>query len=129
MTSDSCQHFGINSHFNLYLFINGSTALFWALASFFNFVMFFTQTVGLLGRLISSSQGRYLHTGQHKHRIKAHTDIHASSGIRSHDPSLRASEALDRAATVIGASIFRASLFLPNVGINQADWRASQPRK
>jgi hypothetical protein len=32
----------------------------------------FTQSVGLLGREISPSQGRYLHTGQHKHRISAH---------------------------------------------------------
>jgi hypothetical protein len=29
------------------------------------------QSVGLLGRGISPSQGRYLHTGQHKHRINA----------------------------------------------------------
>jgi hypothetical protein len=59
---------------------------------FFSFVIFFTQTVGLLGRVISPSQGRYLHTGQHKHRINAHTDIHALSGIRTYDPSVRASE-------------------------------------
>jgi hypothetical protein len=32
----------------------------------------FTQTVGLLGRVISPSKGPYLHTGQHKHRINAH---------------------------------------------------------
>jgi hypothetical protein len=44
---------------------------------FFSFVIVFTQSVGLLGRVISPSQGRYLHTGQHKHRINAHTDIHA----------------------------------------------------
>jgi hypothetical protein len=42
--------------------------------------------------VISPSQGCYLHTGQHKHRINAHTDIHALSGIRTHDPSFRASE-------------------------------------
>jgi hypothetical protein len=41
------------------------------------FVIFFTQLVKRLGRLISPLQGRYLHTGQHKHRIKANTDIHA----------------------------------------------------
>jgi hypothetical protein len=41
----------------------------------------FTQTVGLLGRVISPSQGRHLHTG-----------IHALSGIRTHDPSVRESE-------------------------------------
>jgi hypothetical protein len=52
----------------------------------------FTQTVGLLGRVISLSQGRYLYTGQHKHRINAHTDIHTLNGIRTHDPSVRASE-------------------------------------
>jgi hypothetical protein len=59
---------------------------------FFRFVIFSTQTVGLLGRALSPSQGRYLHTGQHKHRINAQTDIHALSGIRTHDPSFRASE-------------------------------------
>jgi hypothetical protein len=55
----------------------------------------FSQTVGLLGRVISTSQGRYLHTGQHKHRIDAYThtlNIHVLSGIRTHDPSVRASE-------------------------------------
>jgi hypothetical protein len=53
----------------------------------------FSQTVGLLGRVISPSQGRYRHTGQHKHRINAYTpNIHALSGIRIHEPSVRASE-------------------------------------
>jgi hypothetical protein len=42
--------------------------------------------------VISPSQGRYLHTGQHKRRINAQTDIHALSGIRTHDPSVRANE-------------------------------------
>jgi hypothetical protein len=32
----------------------------------------FTQTVGLLERVIGPSQGRYLYTEQHKHRINAH---------------------------------------------------------
>jgi hypothetical protein len=59
---------------------------------FFSFVILFTQTAGLLGRVISPSQGLYPHTGQHKHRINAHTDIHALSGIRTHDLSVRASE-------------------------------------
>jgi hypothetical protein len=56
------------------------------------FHYFFTQTVGLLGRVISPSQGLYLHTGQHKHRINVYTNIHALIGIRTHDPSVRASE-------------------------------------
>jgi hypothetical protein len=62
----------------------------WPLLQFRN--LFFTQTVGLLGRVISQSQGCYLHTGQHEHRINAHTDIHALSGIRTHDPSVPASK-------------------------------------
>jgi hypothetical protein len=40
------------------------------------------HSAGLLGRVISPSQSRYL----------TQTDIHASSGIRTHDPSVRASE-------------------------------------
>jgi hypothetical protein len=59
---------------------------------FFSFLIFFIHTAGLLGRVISPSQGRYLHTGQHKHRINAHRHTHASSGIRTHDPRVRASE-------------------------------------
>jgi hypothetical protein len=49
--------------------------------SLFGFVIIFTQMVGLLERVISPSHGCYLHAGQHKHRINAHTDIHALSGI------------------------------------------------
>jgi hypothetical protein len=46
----------------------------------------FRQSVGLLGRGISPSQGLYLHTGQHKHRINVRTpNIHARGGIRIHD--------------------------------------------
>jgi hypothetical protein len=67
----------------------------WIFGRFFSFLIY-TQSVGLLGRGISPSQGRNLYTEQHKYRINAQ-DIHASSGIRTHDPS-----ALDRAATVIG---------------------------
>jgi hypothetical protein len=40
---------------------------------FFSSVIVFTQTVGPLGRVISPSQGHYLNTGQHKHRINAYT--------------------------------------------------------
>jgi hypothetical protein len=34
----------------------------------------FSQTVGFLGRVISPSQGRYLNTGQHSHRISSYTN-------------------------------------------------------
>jgi hypothetical protein len=73
------------------------------------FRIFFTLPARLLGRVISPSQGRYLHTEQQKHRINAHSDILALSGIRTHDPSIRASKtvhALDSAATVIGIANF-----------------------
>jgi hypothetical protein len=63
----------------------------WPLLQFRNH-FFFTETVGLVARMINPSQGRYLHTGQDKHRINAHTDIHALRGIRTHNPSVRASE-------------------------------------
>jgi hypothetical protein len=59
---------------------------------FLSFIVIFTQTVGHLGRVISPSQGLYLHTGQQKHRINAHTDIHTMSGFGTHDPSVRANE-------------------------------------
>jgi hypothetical protein len=54
----------------------------------------FSQTVGLLRRVISPSQGRYLNTGQHKTQNKRiHTpNIHTLSGIRTHDPSVRMRE-------------------------------------
>jgi hypothetical protein len=68
-----------------FAFIHSSVALqpyvgSWPLLQFHNL---FTQTVGLLGQVISPSQGRYLY---------AYTDIHASSGIRTHDPSVQARE-------------------------------------
>jgi hypothetical protein len=59
---------------------------------FFSFVIFFTQSVVLLGRGFYSSQGLYLYTGEHRHRINARTDIHSFSGIRIHDHSVRGSE-------------------------------------
>jgi hypothetical protein len=69
----------------------GSTALCWALAAF-SVYWSYIWSVGLFGRVISPSQGLYLHI-EHKHRINAHnTDIHALSGIRTHDPRVRASK-------------------------------------
>jgi hypothetical protein len=47
------------------------------------FSLIYTQSVELLGRGISPSQDRYLHTEQDKRRIKADTDI--PSGIRTPD--------------------------------------------
>jgi hypothetical protein len=50
--------------------------------------MIILQAVGPLGRGISSSQGRYLHTGQHIHT----PNIHALCGTRTHVPGFRANE-------------------------------------
>jgi hypothetical protein len=54
-----------------------------------------------LGRVISSSQGLYLYTNTDK---RTYTNIHALSGIRTHDPGFRAKtvHALDRSAVVTG---------------------------
>jgi hypothetical protein len=56
---------------------------------------------GLLGRVISLSQGL---TTQHR---KTRTNIHALSGIRTHDPSNHPAKthASDRTATVTGAEM------------------------
>jgi hypothetical protein len=73
----------------------------------FQFRNHFSQTVGLLGCLISPSQGRYLNTGQHKHRIKAYTKQLSLLWVGL-ELTITASErakkvhALKRAATVTG---------------------------
>jgi hypothetical protein len=55
-----------SARLSIYLSIYGSTSFCWALVAF---------SVGLLGWGISSLQGRYLHTGQHKHRINAYRHL------------------------------------------------------
>jgi hypothetical protein len=73
----------------------------------FSFVIIFIQMVGLVGRVISPSQGRYLHTEQHKHRTNSHTHM----PWVGFEPTILVSKrakcvhALDRAATVIGNSL------------------------
>jgi hypothetical protein len=56
-------------HLSFHPSIKSSTALL-DLDSFFSFLIN-TQSVGRLGRWIRPSQGRYLHTGQHRQRINA----------------------------------------------------------
>jgi hypothetical protein len=66
------------------------------------FLELFRHMLGLLGRVISPSQGLYLHrTTQHR---KTWTNINAFSGIRTHDPSNQPAKthASDRTATVTG---------------------------
>jgi hypothetical protein len=71
---------------------------------FLSFVMFFTQTVRLLGWVISPSQGRYLNKGQHERRTNAHTDM-PWVGFEPTIPAFERTKTvhtLDRAAIVIG---------------------------
>jgi hypothetical protein len=67
------------------------------------FLELFRHMVGLLGRVISPSQGLYLHrTTQHR---KTRTNIHAFSGIGTHDPSNQPAKihTSDRTASVTGS--------------------------
>jgi hypothetical protein len=85
------------------LSIFGSTAPM-DLGHFLTFLVY-TQSVGVLGRGISPSQGRYLHTEQHEHRINAHLSM-PRVGFEPTIPEFeraKAVHALDRAATVIGS--------------------------
>jgi hypothetical protein len=66
----------------------------WPLLQFRDLV---TQTAGPLGRMISPSQGLYLYTGQHKHRINTQTSM-PRVGF---EPTIPASE---RAKTVVAWS-------------------------
>jgi hypothetical protein len=87
-------------------FLQLSCSHFGALGWFLSFFVI-SQTVGLLGRVISSSQGLYLNTGQHKHRINAYTH-QTSMPYVGFQPTIPASKraktvnALDRSATVAG---------------------------
>jgi hypothetical protein len=71
----------------------------------------FLETVGLLGRVISSSQGFYLNTGQHKHRLNRYTHQKSMPCVEF-EPTIPASEraetvhALDRSVTVTGGMDF-----------------------
>jgi hypothetical protein len=73
----------------------------------FQFLDPFTQSVGLLGRGISHSQGLYLNTGQHKQNKRTQTFMPRIE----FEPTIPTVEraktvlALDRVATVIGAYI------------------------
>jgi hypothetical protein len=69
----------------------------------------FSQTVRLLGRVISPSQSRYLNKAQHKHRINAYT-LQTYMHWVGFEPTITAFErtktvhALDCGATVTGQS-------------------------
>jgi hypothetical protein len=56
-------------------FINGSTVLLLGPGLFFSFVIIFKQSIEPLGQGISPSQGRYIHTGQHKQNKYTQTSM------------------------------------------------------
>jgi hypothetical protein len=78
----------------------GATTPIWALAYFIETpfhvgLLDLRHLVGLLGRMISSSQGLYLHTNTenaHTHTHKQTLNIYALEWVRTHDPGFRASE-------------------------------------
>jgi hypothetical protein len=82
----------------MYSSIYGSTAL-EELRRFFSFLIH-TQSAGLLGREISLSQGRYLHTEQHKQNKRTQTSM-PWVGFEPMMPVVERTKMVDRAATVI----------------------------
>jgi hypothetical protein len=81
METDSCLHY---KRFTLI----GSSYTLIRVSKFLLFFLIISQTVGLLGRVIGPSQGRYLNIEKRIHT----PNIHALSGVRTHDPSVRASQ-------------------------------------
>jgi hypothetical protein len=72
--------------------LHGSSLPYWSTGLITQF-LYFSQAVGLLGRVVSSTQGLYLNTRQHKHRKCGHMlDIHAQGRIGTRNYSLRAIE-------------------------------------
>jgi hypothetical protein len=71
----------------IHSFINRCGALCLALASSSISYFLFTRTTAFLVWVIRPSQGRYRHTDTH-----THTDFHALSWIRIHNPSIWVSE-------------------------------------
>jgi hypothetical protein len=65
---------------------------FFALHPFGPWQLFSFLILYRVGRTSWTVQSRYLHTEQYKQRINSHTDIHASSGIRTHNFSVWAGE-------------------------------------
>jgi hypothetical protein len=90
------------------------------MASDFSSFMIILQTVGLLGRVISSSQRLYVNTRQHKHRINAYT-YQTSMPCVGFEPMIPASEraktvhASDRAVTVTGKEMVSSGILVEDI--------------
>jgi hypothetical protein len=74
---------------SIYISIYGSTVLLLDLGRFFNFLVLYI--IGMPPWTGDQPVARPLPTHRTK-QTQMHTDIHALSGIRNHDPSVRASE-------------------------------------
>jgi hypothetical protein len=81
---------------------------------FFSFVIFFTQPVGLLQRMISPSQGCYLHRTTQTQNKSTHKHPWLGVGFEPTIPAFEREKtvhALDSAATVIGPIWINISVF------------------
>jgi hypothetical protein len=98
----------ITSVINIIIIISGSTVLVRTLAASHRR---FRNLFWTLGRT-PLDEWSARHKGLYLHRTTQHTNIHASSGIRTHDPSNQAAKiyALDRAATGIGITSVRSDI-------------------
>jgi hypothetical protein len=95
------------------LSLYGSTAL-CGLWSLFQFLNLYTQSVGLLGRGISPSQGRYLHTEQHKQQNKRTQTSMPRVGFEPTNWGFERAkiiQALDRTVTVISITTLNVSTY------------------
>jgi hypothetical protein len=81
----SCGTADLSIYLSIYLFMALQPS--WTLAPF-SVPYSYTQSVGLLGREISPTQDRYLHRTTQTQNKRTQTSK-ASSGIRTHDPSVR----------------------------------------
>jgi hypothetical protein len=79
-----------NYYYYYYYYYCGSTAFHWALAAI-SVSWSYTQSIGLLGRG-SARRKASTYTQNNTNREWTHTDIHAFSGIRTQDHSVRAGE-------------------------------------
>jgi hypothetical protein len=88
-------------------------------------LMIILQTVGLLGRVISSSHGLYLNTGQHKHRINTYTHQTSMScvGFETTIPAFERAKTVhapDLTATVTGCiNTLMTERTMPNVNYDR----------
>jgi hypothetical protein len=112
----------LSTSLSIYLSIHGSTVHLLDIGRF-SASWSFIQPVGLLGRGINPSQGRYVDTQDSTNKEQIHTDIHASTGIRTHDPSVRGGEDISclTARPLWSALLLMGSICLFNCDMGQEE--------